>query len=77
MNYVKKLESLEINNLNLVPKNSNWVNKIYPHWTIGSKGALQALSNFANGPINNYGENRNKPAIDRRHFKVVTSLGIR
>ena len=76
LNYVKKLESLEINNLNLVPKNSNWVNKMYPHWTIGSKGALQALSNFANGPINNYDENRNKPAIDDGTSKLSPHLAF-
>jgi deoxyribodipyrimidine photo-lyase len=49
---------------------------MYPHWTIGSKGALQALSNFANGPINNYGENRNKPAIDDGTSKLSPHLAF-
>ncbi len=76
LSYHEILESLDLDSLNLLPKNSNWGNKIKPYWTVGSEGALNALSNFANGPIKNYEENRNRPDIDNGTSKLSPHLAF-
>jgi len=76
LSYNEILESLDLDSLNLLPKNSNWGNKIKPYWTVGSEGALNALSNFANGPIKNYEENRNRPDIDNGTSKLSPHLAF-
>lgn len=57
------IETLTIDDLNLLPSQPYWGAKMTPYWTPGSRGALEALDDFLDGPVNSYTDDRNRPAV--------------
>ena len=56
--------SLSIKQLNLLPQ-IPWDKQLEPHWTIGEKGAQEALKSFIDDGLNDYKDGRNFPAKNR------------
>lgn len=48
---------------NLLPQKHNWAAEFPDHWSPGEAGAAERLSAFLNGPVNRYGEERNRPDL--------------
>jgi len=55
------IETDILDDWNLLPTKPNWGKKMNPFWNIGPEGAHKALTNFVDGPINDYAEARNRP----------------
>ena len=53
--------NLSLDNLKLLPKNSNWTKKLTTYWTPGEDQALINLNNFKNNIVENYDEGRDRP----------------
>ncbi len=57
-----KLNSLTVDDLDLLPIHPDWASKMNPYWTPGTQGALEALSGFLDGAVDTYADERNLPA---------------
>ena len=58
-----KLASDALSNWNLHPTPPDWAGGLAETWTPGEAGAIQRLTDFLDGPVNNYAEARNRPDI--------------
>ena len=56
-----RLESLTIDELNLLPDSPDWAAKMLPDWVIGEAGAKAALTAFLSGAIKSYKADRDRP----------------
>ncbi len=54
-------ETLALEDLALLPTRPDWGSKLQPFWAIGEAGAHEALSDFLDGPVARYKEDRNRP----------------
>ena len=55
------VESLTIDDLCLLPSSPNWASKMMSGWTIGEAGAVSALDEFLDGPVETYKQDRDRP----------------
>ncbi len=56
---IAQAESLSVEDLNLLPRRSDWGSKMIPYWQVGEAGAQAALSDFLDGPVRDYKDHRN------------------
>jgi deoxyribodipyrimidine photo-lyase len=75
-------KSLAITDLELEPK-IDWAEGIREAWVPGEEGALRRLGTFANGPVSQYEDERNRPDHDgtsrlspHLHFGEVSAVQI-
>ncbi len=61
-NFIKDKKSIELNELNLLPK-KNWHKKMMQNWQCGEAAAAKRLQHFLNHGIKNYKEGRNHPSL--------------
>lgn len=54
-------DSLELEDLGLLPKHPDWATKMKPYWSPGSDGAHKALTAFLDGAMETYKDDRNRP----------------
>ena len=47
----------------LLPKSPNWADGFAAEWTPGSAGAAHRMADFLSGPVNDYADGRNFPAL--------------
>lgn len=59
-----KLESESLDDWGLHPSNPDWSTG-FDDWTPGEDGAIARLTDFLDGPIDGYKEDRNRPDLDR------------
>ncbi|BDX06089.1 cryptochrome/photolyase family protein [Planctobacterium marinum] len=55
-------DAVDIEDLNFIPK-INWDEQMMRHWSPGEQGAKDRLQAFLDGPLFNYKEERNIPAV--------------
>lgn len=60
--YSKTIKSDSLDDWALLPTKPDWSGGISDEWTPGEQGALERLSDFLDGPINDYKEGRDFPA---------------
>ena len=48
----------------LHPVQPDWSTGFYPHWQPGEAGAADRLSHFLDGPVDQYGTDRNRPDLE-------------
>lgn len=60
-NFNGDIDSLSIEDLELLPTRPDWGSKVSPYWTPGSQGALDALDDFLDGPVDTYKTDRDRP----------------
>ncbi|CAN1520325.1 PhrB Deoxyribodipyrimidine photolyase [Rhabdaerophilaceae bacterium] len=53
--------SMALSELGLLPKAPDWAGGLRTTWMPGENGAMARLVDFLNGPLDGYGENRNRP----------------
>ena len=58
--YRGQLESLALEELDLLPTRPDWGSKMMPHWQVGEAGAKEALSEFLDGPVSSYKSDRDR-----------------
>ena len=71
-----KFSSDELGDWDLCPSSPDWGQKILPHWSIGTHGAAQALSEFVDGPVADYTEDRNRPDKERGTSRLSAHLAF-
>lgn len=59
-----EIASEDITTWRLHPSKPDWSTGFSDHWTPGEAGAASRLEAFLAGPVNTYGEDRNRPDID-------------
>ncbi|MEO0981767.1 MAG: deoxyribodipyrimidine photo-lyase [Pseudomonadota bacterium] len=59
------LSSLSIDDLSLHPTSPDWSVEFSDAWTPGEAAALDRLEAFLDGPVSNYGTDRNRPDLDQ------------
>lgn len=76
------INSLNLENLNLLPKHS-WYKKVISKWNISENGANELLNNFIDSNINKYKDKRDFPNIDNTsklsaylHFGLISPIQI-
>ena len=74
--YADDIKSESLGALGLLPTTPDWGAKMAPHWTIGSKGAKQALKQFLSGPVTDYTEDRNRPDKEDGTSKLSPHLAF-
>ena len=63
ISYVKKRPEGEPSDLGLLPEHP-WHKKLADHWEPGERGAASRLEQFLDGPVENYKEGRDFPALN-------------
>ena len=63
ISYVRKRPEGEPTDLKLLPEHP-WHEKLREHWEPGERGAMQRLEAFLEGPVENYKEGRDFPAME-------------
>lgn len=58
-----QLQSLEVDQLDLLPHRPNWAQPIINEWSFGEKAALEKLNDFVEKYIHQYDVNRNRPDL--------------
>jgi len=72
----KKIKSMSIDDLGLLPKSPRWDKKMEAYWQPGEDGAHKTLSRFMKKGFNNYKEGRNFPGQDvLSHLSPHTHFG--
>lgn len=66
--------SLESDELELLPENLAWDEKIMSDWTPGEVGARERLKSFLDGPIQDYAEARNIPSNEQGTSRLSPHL---
>lgn len=56
-----KVESLELDDLKLLPSQPNWAARFESHWTPGEAGARQRLADFLDDGLKGYADGRDRP----------------
>lgn len=56
------LDSLDLEDLSLLPTKPDWGSKMSAYWSPGSGGAREALDDFLDGPVDTYKDDRNVPS---------------
>ena len=74
--YDAEIKSESLESLNLLPASPDWAAKMAPHWRIGSKGAAKALTQFLDGPVDDYPDDRNRPDKDNGTSKLSPHLAF-
>jgi len=59
--YADDLRTDKLEDWKLLPTRPDWGSKMLPYWTPGSEGAREALTEFLNGPVQTYTNDRNRP----------------
>lgn len=75
----KKIKSLQAESESLAdwklhPSQPDWSHGIADEWTPGEDGARERLSDFLDGPINGYADNRNRPDLEDSSSRLSPHL---
>ena len=62
--YKNLRDGLDVSELELLPTAPDWGRKMAPYWQPGEDGAAASLSEFLDGPVENYPEARDRPDQD-------------
>jgi deoxyribodipyrimidine photo-lyase len=58
------IKGVTVDDLGLQPTNPDWSGGLEETWTPGEAGAMERLSDFLEGPINTYADDRNRPDLE-------------